>query len=66
MSDYDKATKEVIEWLNLTPSMSAKEIKSEISKAFTQKYGKKVPKGVLNGHIDDFTESVCLQFGISC
>lgn len=64
MNEYEQATMQVIEWLELTADMTHKTIKSKIKAGFTEKYGKKVPKGVLKMHIDDFTESVCLKLNI--
>ena len=63
-NEYEQATQQVIDWLELNESMKHKEVKAKIKKAFTEKYGKKVPKGVLQMHIDDFTESVCLKLNI--
>ena len=63
-NDYEQATQQVIDWLELNGSMNHKEVKAKIKKAFTDKYGKQVPKGVLKMHIDDFTESVCLKLNI--
>ena len=64
MNKYDQATQQVIDWLEIIPSMTHKQVKSKIKKGFTEKYGGKVAKGVLNMHIDDFTESVCLKLNI--
>lgn len=65
MNKHEQATNQVIEWLELTPQMTYKQVKSTIKKAFTEKYGKAVPKGALKLHIDDFTESVCLKLNIN-
>lgn len=65
MNKHEQATNQVIEWLELTPQMTHKQVKSIIEKAFTEKYGKTVPKGALKLHIDDFTESVCLKLNIN-
>ena len=65
MNKHEQATNQVIEWLELTPQMTHKQVKSVIEKAFTEKYGKAVPKGALKLHIDDFTESVCLKLNIN-
>lgn len=65
MNKHEQATNQVIEWLELTPQMTYKQVKSIIKKAFTEKYGNAVPKSVLEMHIDDFTESVCLKLNIS-
>ncbi len=64
MANYEKATQQVIDWLELNGSMTHKEVKAKIKKAFTAKYGKQVSKGVLEMHIDDFTESVILKLNI--
>lgn len=65
MNKHEQATNQVIEWLELTPQMTHKQVKSIIEKAFTEKYGKVVPKGALKLHIDDFTESACLKLNIN-
>ncbi len=65
MNKHEQATNEVINWLELNPKMTYKQVKSKIKKAFTEKYGNAVPKSVLEMHIDDFTESVCLKLNIS-
>lgn len=65
MNKHEQATNEVINWLELNPKMTYKQVKSKIKKAFTEKYGNAVSKGVLKMHIDDFTESVCLKLNIS-
>ena len=62
--EYNQATKEVIDWLEINKDMTHKEVKSKISKGFKEKWGKQVSKGVLQMHIDDFTESVCLMLNI--
>ena len=64
MNQYEEATKQVIEWLQLTAEMTHKTIKSKIKNAFTERYSTQVSKGVLKMHIDDFTESVCLMLNI--
>ena len=65
MNKYERATNEVIKWLELNPQMTYKQVKSAIKKAFTEKYGKDIPKSTLEMHIDDFTESVCLKLNIN-
>lgn len=65
MNKYEKATDQVISWLELTPQMTYKQVNSIIKKAFTEKYGNDIPKSTLEMHIDDFTESVCLKLNIN-
>lgn len=65
MNKHEQATNEVIKWLELSPQMTCEQVKSTIRKAFTEKYGNAVSKSVLETHIDDFTESVCLKLNIN-
>mgnify|MGYP006916030292 CR=1 FL=1 len=64
-NNYKKADRFLIDTLGLTGELTYKQVKSKIRKYLNEQYKGKVPSWKIKIHTDDFTESICLELGIS-